>query len=78
MVQVIKGEVPVNAVKAYGGSRGAAPHFLNLILVAEEWSASCPGRCTTRERTLTYLPMFTIMPLNLLQGFVSSGIVPAV
>ena len=77
MVQAIEGKVVlVNAVEACGGSRGVTPLFLNLTVVAEEWSASCPGHCTTRERTQARLPKYSIMSLTHLHSFVSSGIVP--
>jgi hypothetical protein len=62
MVRAIEGEVViVNAMEVCGGSRGVTPLFLNLTLVVEEWSASCHGHCTTRERTQTHLPKYTIM-----------------
>jgi len=78
MVRVVEGKVVlVNAVEASGGSRGVTPHFLNLTLVVEEWSASCPGHCTTRQRTQTHLPKYMIMSLTHRHSFVSCGIVPA-
>lgn len=76
MVQGIEGKVVlVNAVESCGGSRGVTPLFLNLTLVAEEWSASCPGHCTTRERTQTHLPKYTFT--SPIFTVVSSGLVPA-
>jgi hypothetical protein len=40
-------------MKTYFGNGGIAPHaFLTSALDGGEWSASCPGRFTPRERVL--------------------------
>jgi len=41
-----KGEVPVHAVKAYGGEELYLQAFLTLALDGTEWSKSLSGRCT--------------------------------
>jgi hypothetical protein len=35
---------PVFSMKAFWGSRGIAPSFLNFELVGDVWSASCSGK----------------------------------
>jgi hypothetical protein len=39
-----------NAMKAYWVSGGSSTHSLTSALHGGEWSASCPGRFTPRER----------------------------
>jgi hypothetical protein len=45
----IKGEVPVRAMKVYGGSRGISPHFLASVVYRGEWSVAHPGRVALGE-----------------------------
>jgi hypothetical protein len=40
-------------MKAYGEVDVQTPVFLTSALVADEWSASCPGCFTSEERALS-------------------------
>jgi hypothetical protein len=39
-----------HTIKMYWGSGGVVPQFLTSVLDGGEWSASCPGHFTPRER----------------------------
>ena len=45
----ITGEVPMHAMKLYGGSRGISPHVLASVVYRGEWSVAHPGRVTLGE-----------------------------
>jgi hypothetical protein len=45
----IKGEVPVHAMKVYGGSRGISPHFLASVVYRGEWAVAPPGRVALED-----------------------------